>query len=586
MRPAVSSPAVDRVVGALASHGCDPRPCGSAWSFRCPMHENHKHGDRRPSGWLTVNGDGKVCATCKACGPDADPQLLAAVGLTFADLYDDPRRSGSSRKPATTIRKASKRPTARKAHATLPAAIAAAARSADGQAGDCWTYHAADGAELMYVLRVELPDDKTYRPIHRAEDGYRLADPPGLLPLYGLPELIAADPTEPVNVHEGEKCIDADRALGRTATTSSHGSQSAPRTDWAPLAGRDVRIYPDNDPPGRKYADAVAAILVGLDPPACVKIVQLPWLPEGADVVDLIDDRRVDGKDDAAIRREIDDLAAAAHEWTPPGAPLQPPPANPTDALLPDQVDKASADKYVRAIFSEQETFRTAGLRLCRLLARFYDGGGFEHLGLVHHDRYGRQHKTLRYFANPWGVTVRQVQRWIETGRLAEQKIDDRLVADLIPDASEAHVRALLPLVNKPEQIETACDKAQRLAADEAVEKGRQRVRVVARHYRAAVADIVPPKPGKARRASEAPPAGVDPAEAAEVVEAAGIRRRIVEIRNDAAVCPDLPKLVADVLALAARVAGMIEADVPDGVRRAIHEADRLARQGRLGGAA
>ena len=49
------------------------------------------------------------------------------------------------------------------------------------------------------------------------------------------------------------------------ATTSSGGANAASKTDWTPLRGRRVLIWPDNDEPGRKYAREVAAILAELD---------------------------------------------------------------------------------------------------------------------------------------------------------------------------------------------------------------------------------------------------------------------------------------------------------------------------------
>jgi DNA primase len=76
-------------------------------------------------------------------------------------------------------------------------------------------------------------------------------------PLYRLPDLASA---RLVVVTEGEKTADAARSIGFTATTSAGGSQAAMKTDWQPLAGKEVWIFPDNDRPGRKYADTVAGL--------------------------------------------------------------------------------------------------------------------------------------------------------------------------------------------------------------------------------------------------------------------------------------------------------------------------------------
>ena len=88
----------------------------------------------------------------------------------------------------------------------------------------------------MRVYRFDPPDQKKQcRPVYPDAIGWHLGDPPGKLPLYHLDELAAADT---VIVTEGEKCADLVRPLGFVATTSSHGNQSAGKSDWSPLAGK------------------------------------------------------------------------------------------------------------------------------------------------------------------------------------------------------------------------------------------------------------------------------------------------------------------------------------------------------------
>jgi hypothetical protein len=174
-----------------------------------------------------------------------------------------------------------------KSYAGVEAAISAAAKMAGGTFTTGWIYRDADGAEVFRVIRFALPDgEKKYRPIHLAKDGWRIADPSGALPLYRLDELAAATGT--VWVTEGEKAADAANDIGLLATTSAHGAGSAEKTDWTPLAGRRVCILPDHDEDGRKYAQAVARLLAKLTPPATVKILTLPGLPEKGDVVEYI----------------------------------------------------------------------------------------------------------------------------------------------------------------------------------------------------------------------------------------------------------------------------------------------------------
>ena len=121
---------------------------------------------------------------------------------------------------------------------------------------------------------------------YRAADGWTISDPPGLLPLY-RGDTLPGD--GPIIVCEGEKCCDVVASIGLYATTSAHGADSASKTDWSPLAGRDVVILPDHDKAGEGYAADVAGILSRLKPPAKVRIVRLPGLPEHGDIADWRD---------------------------------------------------------------------------------------------------------------------------------------------------------------------------------------------------------------------------------------------------------------------------------------------------------
>jgi hypothetical protein len=150
-----------------------------------------------------------------------------------------------------------------------------------------WTYHDAHGKPLMVVGRIDAADgSKTYRPVHILPDGsWAIGDPPESLPLYNLPRMFM-EGLRVVFVTEGEKCADAVKSIGFTATTSAHGAESAHKTDWMPLAGQNVIILPDNDPAGEGYALSVLRQLKRLDPRPRVKVVRLPGLADGEDFVE------------------------------------------------------------------------------------------------------------------------------------------------------------------------------------------------------------------------------------------------------------------------------------------------------------
>jgi hypothetical protein len=95
------------------------------------------------------------------------------------------------------------------------------------------------------------------------------------------------------------------------ATTSAHGAKGADKSDWTPLAGKEVVLLPDNDAPGEDYARAVIGVLARLGPRPRVRIVRLPGLPEGGDIVEWNESLRDSWGPDEA-RAELERLADAA----------------------------------------------------------------------------------------------------------------------------------------------------------------------------------------------------------------------------------------------------------------------------------
>jgi hypothetical protein len=202
----------------------------------------------------------------------------------------------------------------------LDAAIAVIAATSGGKEAGRWHYRYADNSTALVVVRIDgARKGKTYRPIRPHADGWAIGDPAGPLPLYRLGDLADANP---VYLVEGEKCADAARSIGLTATTSAHGAKSPAKSEWTPLAGKEVILVPDNDAPGRKYAETVAGILSKLDPPAKVRFLELPCLPAGGDIADFLDAR--DSVEPEALRQQIETLADAARVVEPelPGEPV------------------------------------------------------------------------------------------------------------------------------------------------------------------------------------------------------------------------------------------------------------------------
>jgi hypothetical protein len=87
-------------------------------------------------------------------------------------------------------------------------------------------YHDRNGKEHFVVVRFDGADKKDFRPFSRNGSGWIVKDPPGKLPLFRLPELIARK-SERVFVVEGEKPVCELTTVTLVVTTSAHGAKSA-----------------------------------------------------------------------------------------------------------------------------------------------------------------------------------------------------------------------------------------------------------------------------------------------------------------------------------------------------------------------
>ena len=191
-------------------------------------------------------------------------------------------------------------------------------------------------------MRWETTTDKQIRPVLRSGDRWLIGGMPEPRPLYRLPELADADR---VYVTEGEKAADAVRSLGLAATTSAHGSKSAAKTNWSPLAGKESVVLPDNDEAGESYANTVREILSKLSPMPDIKVVVLTGLPEHGDIVDWINARKESERDD--LKCELERLADEADPREPdtfdePLLAFQPFPLDVLPQPLKEYVEQAS----------------------------------------------------------------------------------------------------------------------------------------------------------------------------------------------------------------------------------------------------
>ncbi len=210
----------------------------------------------------------------------------------------------------------------RKVYATAADAVAELERR-HGPRSAIWTYHNAARTPVGVIVRWNTVAGKDVRPVSRTLDGsgWIIGGMPTPRPLYALPHLLLT--TQPVSVFvvEGEKAADAAREIGLVATTSPHGSRSASKADWSPLAGLDVVISLDNDLAGEEYASDVTrlAMAAGAQSVRIVRLVEL-WadMPEGGDIADYLEHRRSQGASVETIRAEVEALATQTAAETAP----------------------------------------------------------------------------------------------------------------------------------------------------------------------------------------------------------------------------------------------------------------------------
>ena len=318
--------AVDTVLSALRAAGKRPRKAGEGWSSCCPAHD-----DRSPSLSISTGADGRALVKCHAgCTVEA---VCGALGLKQSDLFEKsermqlapPRARAANSVPTVTSTETAATEAAEPGNGAAPRrdgptfatpeATLAAYERKHGVTSAHWHYHDANGEVVGLVARWDTERDgkreKKILPASRGEDGqWRFTGMQGPRPLYALPELLAAPEGTPIFVVEGEKAADATRSLGVIATTSAHGSKSADKSDWSPLAGREIVILPDHDAAGDQYAERVAELAKA----AGAKHVTVVWLsslwaemPAGGDMADFLAHR---GGDTAAVRKELEQALA------------------------------------------------------------------------------------------------------------------------------------------------------------------------------------------------------------------------------------------------------------------------------------
>lgn len=267
--------------------------------IRCPFPN---HEDKNPSWRFDEKADGWICSCGSGGLVDAVERMGHAKGFKDCKRWIEERvniapqarqEPKQSRKPAPAIdgyQPATRRP-----------ALSQLRHSKHGDPGPVAFYQNADRSIAEIRARYDLGDGaKEVCPWTLVGGRWVMKQMPGPRPLYRLPALLK-EPHKPVLFVEGEgaKAEQAHALFGDThvITSCSGGALAAAGMDYAPLKGRSVVVWPDNDAPGRTYADTVCRLAMAAGAVEA-RIVDVPedW-PRGWDLGDEPPSDSVDLRD-------------------------------------------------------------------------------------------------------------------------------------------------------------------------------------------------------------------------------------------------------------------------------------------------
>jgi putative DNA primase/helicase len=182
-----------------------------------------------------------------------------------------------------------------------------------GEPDSMWIYRIADGSAFGAVARWN-PEGKRkeIRPIVWDGKKFITSGFGPSRPLYNS-DMIAAAPTAPVLIVEGEKAADAAPQYlpeGWVVSTWQGGANAVEQTSWDILEGHSVVVWPDNDGAGAQAAIEIQKILARHAVP--VSIVGLsPAFPDGWDLGDELPAKVKPENITGLLRRELKRAAVA-----------------------------------------------------------------------------------------------------------------------------------------------------------------------------------------------------------------------------------------------------------------------------------
>lgn len=369
----------------IERYGYELKKSGSELEACCPFHS-----EKTPS-FRVFEKNGRQAFYCFGCGANGDHLdfIQEHDSLGFSEACERLAEiAGSGYHPTDTApQRRTAKPDKRDPwqHASAPAADHPAPESLRVRRGAewlsrpvvaAWPYHDADGTLRAYACRLEWEHEngvhKDVIPVcwmvntDTGESRWKQRALPVPRPLYRLPHI--SRPSQTIIV-EGEKTADAAVRLfpGVQVTTWAGGSKAINKTDWSPLAGRKIVIWPDcdskSDPktgeyrayqeqPGMAAALTLADILTESGCDVRIVAVEYPGtLPDGWDLADA------DWTPDEAIQhlkshiRTPDEIRAL-----PPFEIIETPEPDDQPDIPPEYLEPAARDEPFRILGYNRST--------------------------------------------------------------------------------------------------------------------------------------------------------------------------------------------------------------------------------------
>jgi len=234
--------------------------------FRCP---NPAHTDKKPSAVLYENPDGDNCF-CPVCDKTWDIYDVAGLYINSNNFPDKKKEVEKvlNLKIETTKPKSEPKPKQNKSFPVPVALDIEKARnlftkkrflemSQNAKWGNIiagfWLYHDKNNKVIGIDVRFENESGKKsiINFWYNGKSVVSKNSPPMIYNLYDA----LSNPDKPILIHEGCKAAETGKALKNfISVTWNRGSHNVKNIDWTVLKGRQIYIFPDDDPPGIKAA--------------------------------------------------------------------------------------------------------------------------------------------------------------------------------------------------------------------------------------------------------------------------------------------------------------------------------------------